>query len=129
MKKNTQDTNKLCDENTRINDLKLLVQQFVSEREWEKYHSPKNIAISITLEAAELLEHFQWSPPAPEEINEQKKQEISDELADVLAYAFSLANKLDIDIATAMTEKMKKNRLKYPTEDFQGNWKKSKLGE
>lgn len=80
----------------------------------------------MVLEAGELLEHFQWSPPAPEEISPDKLREIGEEMADVLAYLLSLANVLDLDLAAALEAKMRKNRRKYPVERFQGHWEKAK---
>ncbi|MFZ5949167.1 MAG: nucleotide pyrophosphohydrolase [Candidatus Rifleibacteriota bacterium] len=112
---------------TSINQLKKLVNAFIDERKWDRFHTPKNIAVSVVLEAAELLEHFQWSPPAPEEIDGEKKREISEELADVMAYLLSLANVLEIDVSSAMAAKMQKNRKKYPVEKFNGNWEKSEV--
>ncbi len=109
---------------TSINELKSMVAKFISDRDWHKYHTPKNIAISVALEASELLEHFQWSPPASEEIDPHKRQQIAEEMCDVMAYLLSLANVLDIDIASSMAGKMKKNCQKYPTRDYNGNWKK-----
>ncbi|MDN5278204.1 MAG: hypothetical protein PWR01_2169 [Clostridiales bacterium] len=113
------------DNNTSINQLKKLVDAFILERDWKKYHTPKNIAVSVVLEASELLEHFQWSPPASEELSDEKRQQIGEELSDVMAYLLSLANVLEIDVSSAMAEKMQKNRKKYPTEHFHGNWKKA----
>ncbi len=112
------------DATTNVNELKEMVRQFISERNWEKYHTPRNIAVSVTLEAAELLEHFQWVTPSDPEINAEKRQEIGEEMADVMAYLLSLANVLNIDIASTMKAKMQKNRKKYPAEHFQGNWNK-----
>lgn len=112
------------DATTNINELKDMVRGFINERNWEKYHTPRNIAVSVTLEAAELLEHFQWSPPAETEMNPEKRQEIADELSDVMAYLLSLANVLEIDVASSMAQKMQKNRKKYPAENFQGTWNK-----
>lgn len=112
------------DAGTSISELKLLVAEFISDRDWHKYHTPKNIAISVVLEASELLEHFQWSPPASEEIDTDKRQQIAEEMCDVMAYLFSLANVLDIDVASSMVAKMGKNCRKYPTSDCNGNWKK-----
>lgn len=120
----TKFKNSIDDKNTTITELKQMVDTFVDERDWEKYHTPKNLAISICIEAAELLEHFPWSPPAHEEIDEEKKQMISEELSDVMAYLLGLATILDIDVSSSMVAKMKKNREKYPAEDFHGNWKK-----
>jgi len=112
------------DATTSINELKEMVRQFINERDWEKYHTPRNIAVSVTLEAAELLEHFQWTPPADDGIDQKKLHEIGEEMADVMAYLLSLANVLKIDIASTMQEKMQKNRKKYPSERFQGHWNK-----
>ena len=120
-------SNSLSDGSTSVNQLKQLVSAFISERDWNKYHTPKNIAVSVVLEASELLEHFQWSPPADEEIDAAKKLQISEELADVMAYLLSLANVLEIDVSSAMAAKMKKNRKKYPVDQFNGNWKKSEI--
>ncbi len=113
------------DETTSLKELKELVSSFVAERNWQKYHTPRNLAVSVTLEAAELLEHFQWAPPAEETIDQLKFQEISDELSDVMAYLLSLANVMNIDVASSMRAKMQKNRKKYPTGEFLGTWKKS----
>jgi NTP pyrophosphatase (non-canonical NTP hydrolase) len=113
------------DKETNIEQLKQLVHDFIKEREWHKYHTPKNIAVSVVLEASELLEHFQWSPPADEVIDQKKKQEISEELSDVMAYLLSLANVLQIDVSSAMAQKMVKNRAKYPKDVYNGNWKKA----
>ena len=114
----------MSDKDTNIDELKSMVNGFISERDWHKYHTPKNIAISVVLEASELLEHFQWSPPANEEIDEQKRQQIAEEMCDVMAYLLSLANVLKIDVASSMAGKMQKNCKKYPTNDYNGNWKK-----
>ena len=118
--------NSYTDSKTSINQLKKLVNAFIDERNWHKFHTPKNVAVSVVLEASELLEHFQWSPPAEEGIDEQKKLQISEEIADVMAYLLSLANVLEIDVSSAMAAKMQKNRNKYPVEKFNGNWKKHK---
>lgn len=112
------------DKNTSISELKDLVAEFIAARNWQKYHTPKNIALSVTLEAAELLEHFQWSPPAEEKIDEEKKHQIGEELCDTMAYLLSLANTLEIDVASSMAAKMKKNTQKYPEKVYNGNWKK-----
>lgn len=117
----------VSDATTSVDELKGLVEKFVSDRDWHKYHTPKNIAISVVLEASELLEHFQWSPPASEEIDADKHRQIAEEMCDVMAYLLSLANILKIDIASSMAGKMQKNCKKYPTQDYQGNWKKPEL--
>ena len=117
----------LSDQNTPVADLKKLVGQFIEERQWSGYNSPKNVAISIVLEAAELLEHFQWWHPKPGEIDEQQKIAIGEEMADVLAYLLSLSIVMDVDLASTLQKKMEKNKMKYPSAKFQGNWEKVEL--
>lgn len=119
-----KDSNRQSDETTSVSELKELVGEFVSERNWEKFHTPRNLAVSVTLEAAELLEHFQWAPPGDEAIDSHRHQLISEELSDVMAYLLSLANVLKIDVASSMRAKMQKNRKKYPVEATLGTWKK-----
>jgi len=97
------------DQNTTINELRELPVIFSKERDWQKHQTPKNLAISIAIEAAELMEHFQWG-----EYSEKDKQEITDELADVLIYCLELSDKLNIDITTAIKEKLEKAAIKYP---------------
>ncbi len=116
----------LTDGRATLADLKALVARFVAERDWNRYHTPRNVAVSIVLEAGELLEHFQWSPPAPDEMTADRRQEIGEEMADVLAYLLSLANVLDLDLSAALEAKMRKNRRKYPVEWCQGHWEKPK---
>jgi|GEM_PF-284044 len=112
------------DRDTTVESLKDLVRGFISEREWTSYHTPKNVAASVAIEAAELLEHFQWEHPTPAELSKTKRGEIADEMADVLAYLLSLANVLKIDLAAALQKKMCKNRKKYPADRFRGKWEK-----
>jgi NTP pyrophosphatase (non-canonical NTP hydrolase) len=107
----------VADQSTSIEQLKSLVRQFVDERHWHSFHTPKNLATSIMIEAAELCEHFQWL--TPEESLEQAGKTPSDspvaeELADVLSYVLAMANVLDIDLDEAIRRKMVKNALKYP---------------
>ncbi|HEY9069286.1 MAG TPA: nucleotide pyrophosphohydrolase [Candidatus Ozemobacteraceae bacterium] len=109
---------------TTVEALKDLVREFITEREWASYHTPKNVAASVAIEAAELLEHFQWVHPSPEELSRDKRGEIADEMADVLAYLLSLSNILGIDLAAALQQKMGKNRRKYPADRFRGTWEK-----
>lgn len=106
------------DANTKIQYLKDLVAEFIKERDWEKYHNPKDLAISIAIETGELLELFQWRKP--EDINmkiEKEKdyvEKIREELADIMIYCISLANRVEIDITQAIIDKIKKNKVKYP---------------
>jgi dCTP diphosphatase len=101
------------DDETTIQELKDLVVQFREERGWGKHHQPRNLAVSIAVEAAELLEHFQWG-----EYSEHNKKEVADELSDILSYCLNLADTLDIDIATAYRDKLERAKQKYPTEIF-----------
>ncbi len=120
----TTGTATFSDHVTTVEALKDLVRAFISEREWSSYHTPKNVAASVAIEAAELLEHFQWEHPSPAELTHAKRGEIADEMADVLAYLLSLSNILEIDLAAALQQKMGKNRRKYPADRFRGTWEK-----
>lgn len=111
------------DQDTTVADLKHLVQEFVDEREWQKFHNPKNLAMSLSIEVAELMEHFQWLTPEEADAatdDSKNRQEIADEMADCLAYLLGLASRLDIDLSTALAEKMVKNAAKYPVESSRG---------
>ncbi len=116
------------DSSASISTLKDLVDRFVDERQWQPYHDPKNLAASIAIEAAELMEHFQWMRTdelAEVRENPAKMQEIGEELADILAYTLSFATTMNIDLSSALSDKMKKNALKYPIEQFRGKYKVS----
>jgi NTP pyrophosphatase (non-canonical NTP hydrolase) len=90
------------------------VNQFVAERDWERFHQPKNLAMSIAIEAAELMEHFQWTgiESVPDSITDDSP--VAQEIADVLAYTLRMAEVLGIDLSRALELKMVRNRLKYP---------------
>jgi len=108
------------DTTTPVEELKQLVAAFVAERDWERYHVPKHLAMSIAIEAAELMEHFQWvDTETPEAVMQdpERMQQVREELSDVLAYTLSLANALKIDVSSAFAEKMKKNATKYPADE------------
>ena len=94
------------------------IKKFVKERNWEKYHTPKNLAISISIEANELLEHFQWNELSFEEIrgNEEKFREISYEVADVFIYLLMFSYNLGVDVKKVIMEKLEMNRRKYPAQ-------------
>jgi NTP pyrophosphatase (non-canonical NTP hydrolase) len=102
------------DNGTTMGELKAKVEAFVAARQWERFHTGKNLAMSIAIEAAELMEHFQWSPEADSPL---KKAEAAEELADVLIYALALSNRLDIDVAAAITAKLHKNETRFPIAD------------
>ena len=94
------------------------VLAFRDERNWKQYHNPKDLAISLSLEAAELLEVFQWSGSDTE--CRDKLPELREELADVLMYAISLADRLDLDLDEIILEKLRRNGEKYPLEKARG---------
>jgi len=109
--------------NTTINDLISKVRLFLKERDWEKYHNPKDLAESICIEAAEVLQLFQWIKPEESEQFKNapsKVQRIKEELADVLIYCLSMSNTLNIDLTTAILEKIEHNKKKYPKERYKG---------
>ena len=100
-------------------------RQFAKDRDWEQFHSPKNISMALMVEAAELLEHFQWlTEAASADLEPQKKADVADEIADVQIYLCRLADLLKIDMAEAVDQKMKKNEAKYPADKVQGLTKK-----
>ncbi|WP_288377854.1 nucleotide pyrophosphohydrolase [uncultured Massilia sp.] len=108
-----------------LNRLRALVRTFVDERDWDQFHTPKNLASALTVEAAELLEHFQWlQHGGPEELGDAKLREVRHEMADVLVYLVRLADKLDVDLFAAVEEKMVLNRAKYPAEQVRGDARK-----
>ncbi|MFH1235748.1 MAG: nucleotide pyrophosphohydrolase [Parcubacteria group bacterium] len=106
-----------------MNELKFLTDMIVTfrnARDWEQYHQPKELAISVAIEAAELMEKFQWERKSTDEHIATHKEEIGDELADVMIYLLLLAYSLNIDIKTSVEEKLKKMREKYPVEKARG---------
>src|SRR3989344_810591 len=113
------------DDKTTILDLKKKVKKFCEDRDWDKYHNAKDLAIGIITEASELLEHFRFkSEEDIKQILKSKKQEVSEELADVLYFVLRLAQKHDIDLASELDKKLRKNELKYPIGKSKGSNKK-----
>lgn len=115
------------DSTTNIAKLKKLMEDFVQERDWEQFHNPKDLSISLAIEAAELMEIFQWKEnKPPSEVKKEAKtmEKIREELADVIIYSLAIANRLDIDVASAVQEKIEKNKKKYPVEKAKGTAKK-----
>jgi NTP pyrophosphatase (non-canonical NTP hydrolase) len=113
------------DSNTNIHELKEKIREFCEERDWDQYHNAKELAIGISTEAAELLEHFRFkSKEEVEEIIKDKREEIGEEMADILFFLLRLTQKYDIDISTALAEKLKKSSEKYPVEKAKGSNKK-----
>lgn len=108
-----------------LDELQKKVIAFRDARNWKQFHNPKDLTISLLLEAAELLEHFQWK--SPEEMKEhvtRNKEDVSEELADVFYWVLLVANDLDIDLARAFDKKMLQNEKKYPVEKAKGSHKK-----
>lgn len=108
-----------------IKDLQEKVAQFISERDWEQFHSPKNIAMSIAIESAELMEIFQWRTTQASlspELIEKKRADIEDEVADIFIYLLSFINVTDIDLYKAVIQKINKNELRFPIEKVKGKF-------
>lgn len=113
------------DRRTTVAELREWMQAFVDERDWRPFHTPKNLAMSVAIEAAELMEHFQWlTPEASQSLasDPQRVAAVGEELADVLCYALSLANVLNLDVSQAMHHKLAKNRRKYPVSQIRGRY-------
>ena len=106
--------------------LRTLVDDFVAERRWEEFHDPKNLSCSIAIEAAELMEHFQWlRSDQLDSVREDHRamEQIREELADILAYMLSFASRMRVDLSSALESKMQKNAVKYPAEEFRGRFR------
>ncbi len=103
-----------------IEELKKKIVNFRDERNWKQFHNPKDLAISISLEAAELLEVFQWSGADTAAATDKKLAKVKEELADVLIYSFLMANDLGLDISEIVHTKIDENNRKYPTEKAYG---------
>jgi dCTP diphosphatase len=106
-------------------DLRDTLRRFAAERDWDQFHCPKNLAMAVSVEAAELLERFQWMPEeASCNPSESDKSKIRDEIADVLIYLVRLADKLNIELMNAAIAKIAANELKYPIDKAKGSSKK-----
>ncbi|MBD3182529.1 nucleotide pyrophosphohydrolase [Candidatus Poribacteria bacterium] len=122
------------DDKTNLEELKKEIREFVEERNWIKYHHPKELAVSIAIEVGELLEIFQWDDKADiQQIKNDKEtmKRIKSELADITMYILSFANQLDIDITDSVLQKLKQNRIKYEKNMVlkTGAYRKDKLME
>jgi dCTP diphosphatase len=108
-----------------LQSLTQALRRFSAERDWEQFHSPKNLAAALTVEAAELLEHFQWlTEEQSRHLDEDKKTAVAEELADVLLYLLQLADKLQVDLPAAAERKLALNAVKYPAAQVRGTSKK-----
>lgn len=122
-----KDNDKIDIMSSEIKKLQKMLLKFRKERNWRKFHTPRNLAISLAIEVSEVLEHFQWK--TEEEIEEyikdrEKQQELGEEIADVAIYLLLLANETNIDIKKAVENKIKKNDEKYPENKVRGLAKK-----
>ncbi len=104
---------------SEINEITKALLKFRDERDWGQFHNPKDLALALTIEASELLEAYLWKSPEGADRNKVKE-----ELADVFAFAFLLANKYDLDVKNIIMEKIESNNLKYPIEKSRGTSKK-----
>lgn len=108
-----------------INELKTQIRKFRDDRDWKQFHNPKDLAISIAIEAGELLEEFQWKDQAGVEKKvKDEKHKVEDEMADIYIYLLEMSDILGVDLIEAAKKKMAKNELKYPVEKAKGNSKK-----
>ena len=101
------------DDTTTVQDLKTVVKDFVEERDWAQFHSPKNLSMALAVEASELMDLFKWKTveEAQEEMKGKLLEDATDELADIMIYAIAFANRYGIDVAKAVTDKMEKNKV------------------
>jgi dCTP diphosphatase len=106
---------------TDLEEIKGKLKQFARERDWEQFHSPKNLSMALSVEVAELVEHFQWLKEQDSYRHKrEKKQAIAEEIADIQMYLVLLADQLNINIATSVNEKIEKNKERFPIEKVRG---------
>lgn len=111
------------DDTTTVQALKEEVRAFIAARDWDQFHAPKDLAIALSIEASELLEHFRFRNDAEIETRlatKEFRRDVSDELADVLYFVLAMGNKLDIDLSAALAEKMAISAQRYPVEKARG---------
>lgn len=102
------------------------LRAFAAERDWEQFHSPKNLSMALMVEVAELMEHFQWLTEAQSaELPPETKQAVGEELADCLLYLVRLSDRLGVDLRTVALDKLEKNAAKYPADKVRGSAKKA----
>lgn len=117
----------MTDDTATVSSLKQRVRTFAQERDWEQFHSPKNVSMALAAEAGELMEHFLWTGSEASHDRareEQRRGDIQDELADIVIYALEFANVTGIDLASAIEAKMAQNARKYPVEKAKGRSEK-----
>jgi dCTP diphosphatase len=117
----------MADNKKTAQQIKKEIQSFIQERDWEKFHSPKNLSMSLAIETSELMEIFQWLTTEEASVNKLTKiqrKKIEEEIADIGIYLFDLCNVLNIDISCAIENKLKLNRCKYPVKLAKGKAEK-----
>jgi len=112
-------------EQAEVKELMLALRKFAQDRDWEQFHSPKNLSMALSVEVSELLEHFQWMPEqASYALGEAKQQLVAYELADIFIYLLRISDQLDVDLMSVTKEKMKINDQRYPVNKVKGSAKK-----
>lgn len=112
----------MTDNQDSLKHLRNRINQFVNERDWAQFHTPKNLAMAMIVEAAELVEKFQWDTPAEsQQLPAEKREAVSHELADTFVYLLRIAEVLDIDLIAAANQKIDLNALKYPVDKAKGS--------
>jgi len=117
----------MSDDTTTVGALRQAVAEFVAAREWEPFHTAKNLSMSIAIEAAELMEHFQWltAEEARAALEEgATRAKIADELADVVIYCLSLGNACGMDVSEEVLAKLRRNEARFPVEEFKGRFRR-----
>lgn len=108
-----------------LESIKLKLRRFAEDRDWDQFHSPKNLSMALIAEAAELVEHFQWlTEEQSRNLKEEKLKRVEEELADIQIYLIRIADKLNIDLLNATSNKIEINEQKYPSEMVKGSSKK-----
>jgi dCTP diphosphatase len=116
----------MTDGETTVADLREKMARFVNERDWEQFHSPKDLTMALAVEAAELMEPFLWiDASASREVvrDPERLEEVGDEIADVACLILALCNRLDLDLSSTIDRKMAKNALKYPVDKCKGSYR------
>ena len=105
----------------KLEKIKLRLRRFADERDWDQFHSPKNLAMALIVEAADLVEHFQWlTEKQSQKLPAEKRAEVEQEIADIQIYLIRLADKLGVDVEKAVNAKIKLNEKKYPAKKVRG---------
>jgi NTP pyrophosphatase (non-canonical NTP hydrolase) len=116
----------MSDDTTTVTELKDAMRRFVAERDWERFHTPKSLVMGLSVEAAELMEHFLWvgNKESRDVVHDrQRLGEVADEMADVACYLLALGNTLGIDLSEAIRQKLAKNAVKYPADKYRAKYR------